>query len=294
MGSFYGCLADSQQQYKKSLMNPINIGIFGCTGRVGRRLCVLTEEHPELTLSVALCHELVGKPLYEVESQIPKSCSLVVVSPTDLGKLAVKPDVIVDFSAPAGTVTCVRQAATLGIPMVIGTTGLNPDQEAVIRTASQKIPIIHAMNFSLGVNLLVQVASTVAAALGEDFNIEIVEAHHNKKVDAPSGTALALADSVCQALGRSREDLVQGREGIVGKRSTREIGVHALRMGSVVGDHTVHFGSEFERIELTHRAQNRDVFASGALRAARWLANKPPGMYTMADVLFNQSEKSEN
>lgn len=266
------------------------IGIFGCTGRVGRRLCVLTEQHPDLELVAAIAregHEAVGRPLYEVESGITKHCGVVVCAP-DLRLLSTRPDVIVDFSSPDGTTSCVAQAVKLNIPMVIGTTGLSKDQESVIKDASTKIPVIHAMNFSLGVNLLVRVAATVASAL-DGFDIEIVEAHHNKKVDAPSGTALALANSICQSLGRSPDDIVHGRNGLVGKRSTREIGMHAVRMGSIVGDHTVHFGSEFERIEITHRAQNRDVFASGALRAGTWLVGRDAGLYTMEDVLFGAS-----
>lgn len=274
----------------------IKVGIFGCTGRVGRRLCVLTELNPDLTLVAAMTsikNESIGLPLHTVEPLISEECN-VIISPPFLEALPNKPDVIIDFSTPEGTISCVQHAAKLGIPMVIGTTGLTKEQETVIETAAELIPIIHAMNFSLGVNLLLEIAATVADALGDEFNIEIVESHHNKKVDAPSGTALALADSICQALGRSRENLVHGRHGQVGKRTFHEIGMHSLRIGGVIGDHSIHFGSEYERIELTHRAQNRDVFVSGALRAGRWLVGRKSGMHSMFDVLFKSTSSTAN
>lgn len=274
-------------------MAQVKVAVYGCAGRMGRRLCVLAASRPDLALVAAMDregHPLVGRPLSELEASLSQECKVVVSAP-DLVELLIRPDVIVDFSTPNATISCVRQAAQFGIPVIIGTTGLSPEQEQQIKLASQSVPVIHAMNFSLGVNLLLQLVGTIASTLDEGFNIEIVETHHDQKVDAPSGTALALADSICQASSHSRSDLVHGRQGQVGRRASHEIGMHAMRMKGVIGDHTVYFGNEFERIEVSHHAQNRDVFASGALKAAQWLVGKPPGMYTMADVLFKNSMK---
>jgi 4-hydroxy-tetrahydrodipicolinate reductase len=196
-------------------------------------------------------------------------------------------DVLVDFSTPEGTLARCGEATGRATALVIGTTGLTDQQAAAVYLAAETLPVIHAANYSLGVNLLSRIVAEVAKALGEDFDIEITEAHHNQKADAPSGTAMTLARSVAAAMGYEwPKALVHGRSGRPGARPNRQIGMHALRLGSVVGDHTVYFGSEFERVELTHRAETRDVFAAGALRAAKWLAGRSPGLYTMDNVLF--------
>lgn len=176
--------------------------------------------------------------------------------------------------------------AELGRPLVIGTTGLNATERAAIDAAAKAVPVVFAPNFSIGVNTLFWLARRAAAALGSGFDIEVVEMHHNQKKDAPSGTAARLAEILCKARGLDPErDLRHGREGLVGARAPGEIGVHALRGGDVVGDHTVHFAAAGERIEITHRASSRETFARGALRAARWALGRPAGLYSMEDVL---------
>lgn len=263
---------------------PVRIAINGAAGRMGRRLMALTVSDPDLDLVGALeydSHPRLGAPVAEIE---PEAAARIELTATLSG---IGADAMIDFSTPEGTVRRVREAAEAGIALVIGTTGMTPEESAVVQEASTRVPVIHAGNFSLGINLLVRVAAEVAQALGEDFDIEIAETHHNQKADAPSGTALMLAHSICKAQNRDPADtLVDGRTGRPGARPKGEIGMHALRMGSVVGDHTVHYGSLFERVELTHKAQTRDVFAAGALRAAKWLVGKAPGLYTMDDVLF--------
>ena len=166
------------------------------------------------------------------------------------------PDVVIDFSSPAGTETNAKRAEELKIALVIGTTAKDFEWRERVKASSGQVPMIHAQNFSLGVNLMFKFSAMMAKALGEDFDIEIVESHHHHKVDAPSGTGMGIAGAICSAIDRDvKKDLVYGREGQVGKRTQREIGVHALRMGSEIGLHTVYYQSEFEHLELTHRAQ---------------------------------------
>lgn len=262
----------------------VRIAINGAAGRMGRRLMALTVSDPDLDLAGALeydAHPRLGAPVSDIEPEATARLALTA-SLADMDA-----DALIDFSTPEGTMRRAREAAEKGIALVIGTTGMTAEESAVVEEASKRIPIIHAGNFSLGINLLVRVAGEVAKALGEDFDIEISETHHNQKADAPSGTALMLAHSICKVQNLDpAKTLVDGRTGRPGARPKGEIGMHALRMGSVVGDHTVHFGSLFERVELTHKAQTRDVFAAGALRAAKWLVGKAPGFYTMDDVLF--------
>eukprot|EP00919_Chromeraceae_sp_WS-2016_P055396 GHVR01131668.1.p1 GENE.GHVR01131668.1~~GHVR01131668.1.p1 ORF type:complete len:265 (-),score=35.68 GHVR01131668.1:1159-1953(-) len=263
---------------------PVRVAVGGALGRVGRRLILLAENDPEVQLIGVIQypnHPMLGKQVKDVIEGVSSSLP-IVGSLRDLPEL---PDVIVEFSQPKGTIAYCEDAASLGVPIASGTTGVfSATDEEVLKSTSSIIPVIHSRNFSLGVNVLLNICGEVAAAL-KDFDIEIVEAHHNRKVDAPSGTALALSDSICdKTFPRS---VVCGRNGI-GKRENGEIGMHSLRMGDVVGDHTVYYTSDSERIEITHKAQSRDVFASGALRAAKWLSTKKghPGMYSMRDVLF--------
>eukprot|EP00920_Eleutheroschizon_duboscqi_P024857 GHVT01061578.1.p1 GENE.GHVT01061578.1~~GHVT01061578.1.p1 ORF type:complete len:196 (-),score=42.02 GHVT01061578.1:433-1020(-) len=183
------------------------------------------------------------------------------------------------------------EAAALGVALVVGTTGLTDEEATRLSQVAGTVPVMHAMNFSLGVNLLFWLSGEASRALGSSWDIEIVESHHSKKVDAPSGTAIALVDSICTSLGTTRAQTMRcGREGIVGKRpeGSKEIGVHSLRLGNVVGDHTVTFATPFEKIELTHKAQDRAVFADGALKAAKWLAAKKntPRLYDIKEMLF--------
>lgn len=263
----------------------IKVGISGAGGRMGRRLMDLTCADSELELSAAIemaGSPLVGKAIADLEPAAKATTAVMT-------ELKGKVDVVIDFSVPEATIGLLEQIARKEAALVIGTTGFNEEQAARIKKASMLIPIVWAPNMSLGVNLLFKLAGEVAKILGTPYDIEIVEAHHNKKADAPSGTALGLAKSICEATGRDMEkDLVHGRSGRPGPRTHKEIGMHAVRMGSVVGDHSVYFCSEFERIELAHHAQNRDVFAAGALRAAKWVVGKKPGLYDMQDVLFGK------
>lgn len=191
-------------------------------------------------------------------------------------------DVAIDFSYPGNLAMLLETAVRRRMPLVIGTTGLSPEQEEAIRAAGAQIPIVWANNFSMGVTVLARLTRMAAEALGE-YDVEIVETHHNQKVDAPSGTAKALLACVDP---EGERDVVHGREGRVGKRG-REIGMHALRGGTVAGEHSVYFFGALEEIELRHRADSREVFARGALRAAAFALNAKLGVYDMEDVLFN-------
>ena len=195
------------------------------------------------------------------------------------------PQVLVDFTAPASMRHWLKTCRDRGIGIVIGTTGLQPSDLATIDQAAADIPVLQAPNMSLGVNLLFKVAAEVAKRLGDDYDIEIVEGHHRFKKDAPSGTAMGLADAILKATGKPRDALVHDRHGDDCVRRRGEIGMHALRVGDEVGRHTAYFAALGERLELTHVATTRDTFARGALRAAKWLAAQRPGRYTMADVL---------
>lgn len=192
-------------------------------------------------------------------------------------------DVVIDFSQPAATEAICREAVKTGAAIVMGTTGHSAKQRRAIETAAQQVPIVFASNFSVGVNALFWLTERAAGLLGEGFDVEIVEAHHRLKKDAPSGTAKTLAGILQRA--RKLKLLRFGREGIVGERATNEIGIHSIRGGDTVGDHTIIFAGNGERLELTHRAASRETFARGALRAARWIASKPAGLYDMRDVL---------
>ena len=260
----------------------IRIAVNGAAGRMGRRLVALASEEPDLEVVAALeCdgHTHLGRDAGELAGcgrlDLPLSAEWDAAA-----------DVLIDFSSPAGMVARLDAAAAKGAALVIGTTGCTEEERGRIADVADRVPVLHAPNMSVGVNLLFQLVGKVAAALGDEYDIEIVEAHHRFKKDAPSGTALRLAERICAATGRDMAgDLVHGREGAVGERTQREIGIHAVRGGDIVGDHTVVFSTLGERIEVTHRAHTRDTFARGALRAARFLVGKPPGMYGMEDVL---------
>ena len=191
---------------------------------------------------------------------------------------------VVDFSYHAGVPAFVARAAAEGIPYVIGTTGLTPDEQKAVDAAAAKIPVVQSGNYSLGVNLLLELVQRAATVLGADYDVEVTELHHRHKKDAPSGTALMLAKAAAAGRGRG-DDLIFGRQGDIGERPVGEIAIHALRGGSVVGDHTVLFAGDLERVELTHKAQDRAAFAAGALKALAWAKGRPAGVYTMRDVL---------
>lgn len=264
---------------------PIQVCIAGAAGKMGQRLIALVREDSDLALKYALeyaGHPWIGKDIGTVsglgELGVPVARSLC----PNCGV-----EVVIDFTTAEAAAAHAEEAAALGIPIVIGTTGLNETQKVRVAVSASRIPIVHAPNFSVGVNVLFKAAAMVAKTLGSEYEIEIVEAHHDQKIDAPSGTALGLAEAIAEALGKDlKQDAIYGRFGTTGKRPPREIGIHALRMGDVVGEHTAYFAIGGERLELTHRASSRDTFARGALRAAKWLAGqKTPGLYSMAQVL---------
>ena len=260
----------------------LKIGINGACGRMGARLVAMVCEAPDMELAGAMegdTHPAIGRDIGAALNGPDLGLAVSANLPDGL-------DVLIDFSAPESTVARSAECAGKGIAHVAGTTGLMPEQVAIIRKAAETVPCLLAPNMSLGVNLLFKVAPQIARALGDDYDIEIVETHHRFKKDSPSGTALRLAESIANEMGRDAEqDLVHGRRGRVGERTQREIGMHAVRAGDIVGEHTVTFACLGERIELTHRAHSRDTFCRGALAAARFLAGKPPGIYTMDDVL---------
>jgi 4-hydroxy-tetrahydrodipicolinate reductase len=203
-----------------------------------------------------------------------------------VAELRMDADVLIDFTLPEGTMAWLDRCIDHRLPMVIGVTGYEEEQLERIRTAAKSIPIVMASNFSIGINLLVELIGRAAAALGPDYDVEIIEAHHCHKVDAPSGTALSLVQAV-QSVKEAQGPLgnvVFGRHGRVGARSKGEIGVHAVRMGELVGWHEVHFSGPGETLTLRHAAHSRDAFAAGALRAAAWVLGKAPGLYGMRDV----------
>ena len=191
---------------------------------------------------------------------------------------------VIDFSYHTAVAPSVEKAAAAGLAYVIGTTGLTVEEQARVDAAAKKIPIVQSGNYSLGINLLMELVRKAAKTLGPEYDIEVVEMHHRHKKDAPSGTALMLAKAASQGRGRG-DDFVYGRKGDIGERPEGEIAIHALRGGSVVGDHTVMFAGDVERVELTHKAQGREAFAAGALKALGWAKGRAPGIYTMRDVV---------
>lgn len=264
----------------------MRIGVLGCAGRMGRAVVgeVLAAEGCTLAGGIDQGdHPARGQDLGTLAGMDPAG---VTVS-DDAAALIEASDVVIEFSAPDATAAHVALAAKHGTAHVIGTTGLSAAQEQAIRDAARRTAIMRAANMSLGINLLLGLTEQVARALGPDaFDIEILEMHHKHKVDAPSGTALALGQAAARGRGVDLAAAAdRGRDGLTGARKPGAIGFAALRGGDVVGDHVVIFAGTGERIELTHRATDRRIYARGALAAARWLHGRPPGMYGMADVL---------
>lgn len=269
--------------FRESNPNLTNIALAGASGRMGRLLVEHVLTANDVRLVGALEHAHSPEIGTDVGALVGRPTGVRLTS--DARTALAHAHVVIDFSSPTATAGVVAAAAEHGIGCVVGTTGLGDDAKAVIDEASKRIPIVAAPNMSLGVQVLAHVLSETLRLLGDDFDVEIIEAHHREKKDAPSGTALRLADVVKQARDLTSDDLVHGRQGHAAKRTRREVGMHAVRGGDVVGDHTVVLAGDGERIELTHRATSRAVFAAGALRAARWVVGRAPGVYTMTDVL---------
>jgi 4-hydroxy-tetrahydrodipicolinate reductase len=257
------------------------LAITGACGRMGTRLIALARQDKDLSL-VAAIDRPDSAQLDKDAGEIAGIGSIGVPITFDLKPT---PDVLIDFTAPAATRHWLKTCRDRGIAMLIGTTGLQATDHAAIDQAAEYIPIIQAPNMSLGVNLLFKIAGEVAKILGDDYDIEIVEGHHRFKKDAPSGTAMGLADAILKAMGKTRDALVYDRHGDDVVRKRGDVGMHALRIGDEVGRHTAYFAALGERLELSHVATNRDTFVHGALRAAKWLAVQKPGRYTISDVL---------
>ena len=266
-------------------MAETRIGVIGCGGRMGRMLIADIVASEGCGLSGGLARSgsaSLGQDLGELAG----IGRIGLAAAADARQLLRDSDVAIDFTTPEATATHAALAAELGRPIVIGTTGLSGDQETVIRRAAERVPVVWAANTSLGINLLLGLVAQVAERLGPDWDIEIMEMHHKGKVDAPSGTALALGRAAAQARRVSLDEVaVRGRDGITGPRPPGAIGFAALRGGDAVGDHHVIFAGAGERLELTHRATNRAIYAKGAVRAALWLKDRPAGLYGMKDVL---------
>lgn len=263
----------------------VRIIVAGAAGRMGSRITTLSREYPELKLTGAFekkGHEAVGKDIGLVmgigETGIKLSDSL--------GDIIDNTDVIIDFTTPSATKENVKLASQKSKAMVIGTTGFSKDDMKEIEPYVKSIPCVMASNMSMGVNLLLKVLQDVARVLGNEYDVEIVEAHHRLKKDAPSGTALKMAQVIADALGRNLDSAaVYARKGLIGERTKKEIGIQTIRAGDIVGEHTVLFGGLGERIEITHKVSSRDTFARGALKATLWISGKPAGLYDMQDVL---------
>ncbi|MBC7984231.1 MAG: 4-hydroxy-tetrahydrodipicolinate reductase [Candidatus Obscuribacterales bacterium] len=263
---------------------PIRVALLGVGGRMGRALLVGVDEAPDLTLSGALVSP--SSRWLNQDTQLFGGATGVIATahPTTALQNA---QVAIDFTLPSVTASIVAAAIATHCPLVIGTTGHSAEQHATIENAARHIPIVMAANMSLGVNLMLKLAELAAKALDDEYDIEIFEAHHRNKKDAPSGTALAIGEVVAKARGVSLKtdgDFV--RHGETGARRRGAIGFSVLRGGDIIGEHTLTFAGPGERIELTHRAHDRAGFARGALLAARWLVHRKPGLYSMQDVIF--------
>jgi 4-hydroxy-tetrahydrodipicolinate reductase len=263
----------------------ITCAVVGATGRMGRRICEIISAAENYRLAGATertGHPQIGKTLQEVLGTV-KSETRLSGSLEDIGAAF---DVIIDFTFPAVSLQTVQFARREKKPAVIGSTGFSAEEMGEIRELSKGFPCVCAPNMSMGVNLLFSLVRQVAQILGDSFDAEVLEAHHRNKKDAPSGTAVKIAQILAEAYGRDLSQVgVYERKGLIGERRKDEIGIQTLRAGDIVGDHTVMFGGQGERLELIHRAHSRDTFVHGALRAAQWIIDKPNGLYDMQDVL---------
>lgn len=262
-----------------------NIAIVGAGGRMGRTLIEAVQQAEGLVLTVAT--EQPGSSLLGSDAgELAGVGRLGVTITDDPAARADAFDVLIDFTRPEGTLKHLEICRASGRAMVIGTTGFTEDQKRVIRDAAKEIPVVFAPNMSVGVNLCLKLLDLAARVLGDEVDVEVIEAHHRHKVDAPSGTALRMGEVVAHALGRDlAECAVYGRQGTTGERDRKSIGFETIRAGDIVGEHTVMFAGPGERVEITHKASSRMTFARGAVRAADWLKGRGAGLYDMQDVL---------
>jgi len=263
----------------------IKVIVAGAAGRMGCRLVGLIQDSTLLTLAGAIegkGHHALGDDAGETAG-----CGRAGVPISDDFKVLLdRGEVVIDFSVPEATLQHLRAVAQQRRAMVIGTTGFSAAQLEELKSLASQVPCVFSPNMSVGVNLIYKVISEMAKTLGDDYDIEVIEAHHRQKKDAPSGTAQKIAEVLAKAVNRELDQVgIYARKGLIGERKKGEIGIQTIRAGDIVGDHTILFGGMGERIEVTHRASSRDTFARGALRAARWVVRQPPGLYDMMDVL---------
>lgn len=266
------------------MTNATRVAILGAAGRMGRMLIQAAQENPEVSVAAAIEHpesSMLGNDAGELAG-VGRLDVPVVAGLDECADF----DVLIDFTRPEPSLVALEYCLGAGRRMVIGTTGFGEEGKQYIAEAANQIPIVMAANYSVGVTLSLKLLELAARTLGDSVDIEVIEAHHRHKVDAPSGTALAMGEAVAGALGRDlKEVAVYGREGITGERDRQTIGFSTIRAGDIVGEHTVMFASEGERVEITHKASSRMTFAGGAMRAAAWLNGQGAGLYDMQDVL---------
>ena len=270
---------------EQTTASPIRVGVIGAGGRMGRMLIEATNQNPNTTLKAAIERQgssLVGADAGEVVGVGVLDVQIV----DDLRAVIDHIDVLIDFSLPDATEQNLRICADNNTAMVIGTTGFNEAQKAELAKASERIAIVYAGNYSTGVNVSLKLLEMAAKAFGKDADVEIIEAHHKHKIDAPSGTAYMMAEAVANARGQNLDEVaIYGREGQTGAREGGTIGIHAIRGGEIVGDHKVMFIADGEMVEITHHARERMTFAAGAVRASTWIVQQAAGQYDMQDVL---------
>ena len=263
----------------------LNIAVTGAAGRMGRSLITACTQNDDCQLSAAIEHSgnsLVGSDAGDLAGVGKLNVKLC----DDLNSVTRSFDTLIDFTRPDVTLVNLQACVANKKSIIIGTTGFSDEQKLLIAEAAKTIPVVFAPNMSVGVNLCFKLLDLAARVLGDEVDIEVIEAHHRHKVDAPSGTAIRMGEVVAHALGRNLDDCaVYGREGITGARDRKTIGFETIRAGDIVGDHTVLFAADGERVEITHKASSRMTFANGAVRAALWLKNQPAGLYDMQDVL---------
>jgi 4-hydroxy-tetrahydrodipicolinate reductase len=267
-------------------MTPLRLAVAGCTGRMGQALLRLARTEPDLQIVAALT--IPNDPALGQDAGLTVGLDRLGVSVTQ--HCEARCDAMIEFTLPAGCRVWAEWCADAGVPLVSGTTGLGEAGTAALRAAARHVPVVWAPNMSVGINLLLRLAAEATRQLGEAWDVEICETHHKHKVDAPSGTARALYEAVCAVREQDPlEAATYGRYGRCGPRPAGEIGIHALRLGDSIGEHEVHFATAGETLTLRHRAQSRDIFAAGTLRAARWVVGRGPGLYGMQDVLADQT-----
>ncbi|PJZ85168.1 4-hydroxy-tetrahydrodipicolinate reductase [Leptospira harrisiae] len=265
-------------------MSKIKVGIVGAGGRMGKAIIQVLSLSKKSELSAAVVREGAVYAGFDSGNHAGIKETGILLS-SDLQKACESSDVLIDFSTHTGFETILNVALANKKPLVIGTTGLTDSDKSLIQSAATSIPIVFSPNMSVGVNLLFKLTEIAAKVLDEDFDVEVLDIHHRHKKDAPSGTAMYLKEVLLNATKRSEENVIYGRHGMYSERDQKEIAMHTMRAGEVVGEHTVYFLSPEERIEITHKAQDRKTFATGAVKAAEFLHGKSKGLYNMFDVL---------